>query len=139
MGSFEFIEHTADKGFRVRADDLEDLFETSVQGLAQLLREDISPDAEVVPVSESIKIESEDITALLVDFLSQVLTLSHIHNTVFTQVDVKEITSSNIEADIYGSRVNYFDEVIKAVTYHQADVRKTNNGEQFITNIIFDI
>ncbi|GAA5520974.1 RtcB family protein [Aliifodinibius salicampi] len=39
MGHFEFIEHTADKGFRVEGTYLRELFDTSVHGLAKLLRE----------------------------------------------------------------------------------------------------
>lgn len=138
MGSFEFIEHTADKGFRIEADDLQDLFETSILGLAKLLREDISPNTGDYSLSDNLEVESQDKTALLVDFLSEVLTLSHIYKTVFTGIDIKKISSGHIRADIYGKRVDYFDEVIKAVTYHQVDVRESKNGK-FTTNLIFDI
>ena len=38
MGRFEFIEHTADKGFRVEGSNLQELFEISVLGMAKILR-----------------------------------------------------------------------------------------------------
>lgn len=138
MGNFEFIEHTAGKGFRVEANNLKDLFETSVLGLAKLLREDISPNTDDLSVSEKIEVQAQDETALLVDFLSEILTLSHIQKTVFTGIDIKKIDSSMVRAAIFGNPVDYFDEVIKAVTYHQVDVRESDNG-RFTTNIIFDI
>lgn len=138
MGSFEFIEHTADKGFRVEAKDLKDLFATSVLGLFKLLREDLSPDATEPKISDSLELKAQDETALLVDFLSEILTLSHIHKTVFIRSDIKEINSNKVRADIYGIRVDYFDEEIKAVTFHQADIHKNEKG-LLQTNIVFDI
>lgn len=138
MGNFEFIEHTADKGFRVEADDLQGLFTTSVAGLANMLREDLSSDTSNRSISYIVDIEAQDKTALLIDFLSEVLTLSHIHKTVFTRVNIEKITAHNVRAHIYGERVDYFDEEIKAVTFHQADIRQ-NEFESLETNIIFDI
>jgi SHS2 domain-containing protein len=41
-------------------------------------------------------------------------------------------------ATIKGNRVSYFDEDIKAVTYHEAAVKQNNEG-QLETVIIFDI
>lgn len=138
MGSFEFIEHTADKGFRVEAKNLEDLFATSLKGLAKLLREDLSPATDEPGISDRLEVEAQDATALLVDFLSEILTLSHIHKTVFLQADIKEISSNKVRANIDGIRVDYFDEEIKAVTFHQADIHKNEKG-LLQTNIVFDI
>jgi len=138
MGNYVFIEHTADKGFRVTSTGLQDLFETSVIGLAQLLREDLSPGTDDFSISQSLEIEAQDKTALLVDFLSEILTLSHIHKTVFVRTNIKEITGRKVRADISGIRVDYFDEEIKAVTFHQADIHKNEEG-LLQTNIVFDI
>lgn len=138
MGYFEFIEHTADKGFRVEGADLRGLFETSVQGLAKLLREDLPLDSEELPLSRHLDIQARDQTALLVDFLSEILTLSHIHNTVFIRADIEEISPERVRAVIRGKGVEYFDEVIKAVTYHQAGIQEQDQGTM-ATNIIFDI
>lgn len=138
MGHFEFIEHTADKGFRVEGADLRALFETSVQGLAKLLREDFPLDSEELPRSHQLDIQARDETALLVDFLSEILTLSHIHNTVFIRADIEEITPERVKAVIQGKDVEYFDEVIKAVTFHQAEIQK-HGQDKIATNIIFDI
>jgi SHS2 domain-containing protein len=138
MGTFEFIEHTADKGFRAEGIDLQDLFETSVRGMAKLLREDLPLDSEELPQSHRLNIQAQDETALLVDFLSEILTLSHIHKTVFIRADIEEINPERVRAVIRGTEVEYFDEVIKAVTYHQAGIHK-DDQDKIATNIIFDI
>jgi len=138
MGNYVFIEHTADKGYRVTGNDLRDLFETSARGLAGLMREDLSLPDNNYPVSKQLDLKAQDETALLVDFLSEILTLSHIHKTVFTRTNIKEITGRKVRADISGIRVDYFDEEIKAVTFHQADIHKNEEG-LLQTNIVFDI
>lgn len=138
MGHFEFIEHTADKGFRVEAGNLADLFETSVRGLAKLLREDLPVDSNQFSKSQQIEITAQDRTALLVDFLSEILTQCHIQKTVFIQAKIEEISPTKVRAHMYGIPVDYFDEVIKAVTYHQAEIKDSGNAT-ITTNIIFDI
>ncbi len=138
MGSHEPIDHTADKGFKVVASGLEDLFETSVIGLAKLCREDLVGSIETVSESIIIEVEAEDITGLLVDFLSEILTLSHIHRMVFLKAEIQTLDEKRVRAEIYGAKVEYFDEDIKAVTYHQAGVHKKENGE-YETVIVFDI
>lgn len=138
MGTYQEIDHTADKGFKVVAESLEDLFETSVKGLAHMCREDLAEHSETAGESYIVNVESEDITGLLVDFLSEILTMSHIHNMVFLKADIGRLEETRVRAEIYGKKVDYFDEDIKAVTYHQADIRKNGNGN-YETTIVFDI
>lgn len=138
MGKYQEIDHTADKGFKVEAENLHDLFETSVKGLANLCREDLVGKAETASQSYIINVEAEDITGLLVDFLSEILTLSHIHRMVFLKADIEDLDEKSVRAEIYGKKVEYFDEDIKAVTYHQADIKENGNGG-YETVIIFDI
>ena len=138
MGNYQAIEHTADKGFKVEAESLQELFETSVAGLAKLCREDLIGSIDTVSESYIIDVEAEDITGLLVDFLSEILTLSHIHKTVFLKAEIDSLNNKHVRAEIYGKKVEYFDEEIKAVTYHQAEVRQKENGA-YETVIVFDI
>lgn len=138
MGTYREIEHTADKGFKVKAASLKELFETSVAGLAKLCREDLIGSTDTVSESYIIEVEADDITGLLVDFLSEILTLSHIHKTVFLKAEIETLSEKHVRAEIYGEKVEYFDEEIKAVTYHQAEVKQKENGE-YETVIVFDI
>lgn len=138
MGSFQEIDHTADKGLKIKGDNLRDIFETSVEGLAHMFREDLAKDSETVSESFIVEVESEDLTGLLIDFLSEILTLSHIHRMVFLKADIALLEETNIRAEMYGQKVDRFDEDIKAVTYHKADLHEKEDGT-FETFIVFDI
>ena len=138
MGSFQEIDHTADKGIKIEGGSLQDIFETSVVGLAHMFREDLAKDSETASESYIVEVESEDVTGLLVDFLSEVLTLSHIHHMVFLKADIVLLEETNIRAKVYGQKVDHFDEDIKAVTYHKADIRQKED-ETYETYIVFDI
>ncbi|MGK7370225.1 MAG: archease [Candidatus Halalkalibacterium sp. M3_1C_030] len=138
MGTYQEIDHPADKGFKVEAKSLQDLFETSVRGLAHMCREDLADSAETASESFIIDVEAEDITGLLVDFLSEILTMSHIQKMVFLKAEIDLLEETKVRAEIYGKKVDYFDEDIKAVTYHQADIRKNGDGN-YETTVVFDI
>jgi SHS2 domain-containing protein len=79
-----------------------------------------------------------DTTCLLVDYLSDVLTLSYTEKAVFCAVNFHKLEETSLSARIYGRAVEGFDEEIKAVTYHGANVRQ-NQKKQWETCIIFDI
>lgn len=138
MGSYREIDHTADKGFQIEADNLRDLFKTAVTGMAHMFREDLAEDSETADESYIIDVESEDLTGLLIDFLSEILTLSHIHRMVFLKAEIDRLEENKIRAEIYGQKVERFDEDIKAVTYHKADIQQNGDGK-YETTIVFDI
>jgi len=72
-----------------------------------------------------------------VDFLSAVLTQSDIEHAVFSEVKIKRMTDTEIEAEIFGAKVDKFDEDIKAVTYHSAEVKQKN--EKWEAMVLFDV
>ena len=47
----------------------------------------------------------------------------------FTRIDFLKINEISAEAKIHGKKVPEFKEDIKAVTYHEADVKKSENGK----------
>lgn len=63
-----------------------------------------------------VVIESPDLTALLVDFLSEVLTLSHLQKAVYGRLSTLYITDQKFESDTEGISASAFDQDIKAVT-----------------------
>ncbi|MEK7192164.1 MAG: archease, partial [Patescibacteria group bacterium] len=74
----------------------------------------------------------------LVDFLSEALALSHIHKEIYNKVIFRKFSPNSLEADLEGAPAEFFDEDIKAVTYHEADVKKDAKGN-WSAAIIFDI
>ncbi len=84
-----------------------------------------------------IDIESIDLGALLVDFLSEVLYLIQTNKEIYSDAKFLKLTDSKIEAEILGQKVERFKEDIKAVTYYDLQLEKIHGGWQAV--ILFDI
>lgn len=137
MTNYTFLKHTADVRMRVVADTFEELLKTSLIGLAELiLHEDKVPKESFV--NHEIHLKAPDKTALLIDFLNEVLSLSHTNGVIYTVVEFTNLSETNVDAMVMGVPVDAFDEDVKAVTYHEADIHKNEKGE-LETTIIFDI
>ncbi len=139
MKTFRIIPHTADVRLKVEASSLEELFTVSLEGMNQILKKDFCKRRIDIPTIHQIQISSPDTTtALLIDFLSEALTLSHIHGTIFCRVEFIELGSDSLTANLLGVKVKGFDEDIKAVSYHEAEIERNNRGN-LQTNLVFDI
>ncbi len=138
MKTIEYIPHIADLRVRLEADTLEELFEAGLKGMSNILKKDFCSTNAEFNVEIKVKIQSTDTTALLVDFLSEVLTKSHVDTILFCSLSITELTDKLLVATVYGAATEAFDEDIKAITYHEADVRQNSEGN-WETLLIFDI
>jgi len=73
-----------------------------------------------------------------VDFLSEVLYLIQTQREVYSDVKFKKFSDTEIEAELIGQKVERFEEDIKAVTYHNLEIRQKEDGSWEAT-ILFDI
>jgi len=138
MKTIRHESHTADVQIMVKTDTLEELFEGALEGMNRILKKNI-PLVNIDQVEQfEIEISSPDNTSLLIDFLSEVLTVSYEKRRIFSGLKILELKASRIKARVYGMPVKSFDEDIKAVTYHMAKVEKNSAGK-WQTRIIFDI
>ena len=133
---YELVPHTADVRLRVAADSLEELFRDAVLGMNAVMRGDAEPHAERVQRTIAVD-DAPDTTALLVDFLNEVLSRAHIGRELFTEVVFSRFDATNLSAEVIGIAPASFEEDIKAVTYHEADVRRA--GEGWETMLVFDL
>ena len=138
MRHFSILEHTADTRLFVEGSNQMQLFLAALQGVNSILKEPVNRSHCNPSHKQSIKIEAPDSTALLIDFLSTILTLSQTKNAIFSHVDFKELTNTKLDATVEGFSLEKFDDDIKAVTYHEAKIIKNKNGN-FETVIVFDI
>jgi len=138
MTTIEFLPHTADIRMRVEAERFEKIFHAALEGMNRLLKKNFCNGNPELKFKAQLNVESTDETCLLIDVLSEVLALSHINNVIYCKLEVKALTETKINAVIYGSAVSEFDEDIKAVTYHEANLVK-NERNHWETKIIFDI
>ncbi len=135
--SFEFLKHTADMKMIVRAGNLKSLFKEALKGMAFAQKSKILPEEKLIK-KRLVEIQSTDRTALLVDFLNEVLAQSQINKEIYLDVKFTEFSDVKIKAEIYGICVDKFDEDIKAATYHEADIKQNKRGA-WKTIIIFDV
>ncbi len=137
MRSFEILPHTADLRLKISGDSPEELFRAAVEGMASIIKKDACGDAGA-EIKKKVSLNSADRTALLVDFLSEVLTVSQTDKIVFCDASFEKLTETELTAEVIGPKVDEFDEDIKAVTYHEANIVQNEKG-QWETIIIFDI
>lgn len=142
---FEQLAHTADLKIRVYGNNLEDLFANAVIGMFQMM-EPQAPGCAMIderfvckklPVLHKVSSSAKSQESLLVDFLSQALSLSDIYNEVYLQCIIHEIGRYNLKATLYGIAVEKINLEIKAVTYNDLTIKKINNYWQ--ADIVFDI
>ena len=138
MHQIQYLPHTADVRISLIADSFEELFQAGVKAIAQTLKPGFCelPAGEIL--QQTLSVESIDKTSLLIDFLSDILSLSYTEKAVFCEIAINCLTESKIMANVMGHRTVQFEEDIKAVTYHEAQVRQKSDG-RWATMLIFDI
>jgi SHS2 domain-containing protein len=134
---YEILEHTADIRIKITSKTLEELFKTALKVMAEIIQPEPEKKSKKIK-SKKISLTASNITILLIDFLNEVLTLSNINKTVYSNLKIKTLSNTKLICEIQGMPIKEFKEDIKAVTFHEANVIKNEKG-QWETNIIFDI
>jgi len=130
------VKHTADIRLLVTGDNLAELFSEALAALMELIYPDVK---KISPITDrQVELTAPDSTALLVDFLGQALTLAQTHKEVYSKVEFKLLNNERLSAVIAGDKVDRFEEDVKAVTYHEAEVKKNDQG-QWQTTLVLDI
>lgn len=135
---FEILPHTADVRLKVFGKTKEELFKNAALGMTQILATSPKSEPKIKSLKFKIKVKSPDINSLLVDFLSEVLYQSQINRAFFPTVKFLKFGDGELGAEIRGFKIERFNEDIKAVTYHELDIKKSPIGG-FETIVIFDI
>jgi SHS2 domain-containing protein len=132
---FELIHHTADVRLRVSAADLEELFRDAVRGMYAVMR---AGRHDGPTLTREIAVdESADTTSLLVDFLNEVLNRAQIGQELFEEIRFTRFEATSLTAVLTGTASAEFEEDVKAVTYHEAEVRQENGV--WTTMLVFDL
>lgn len=143
---YEIVQHTADIRIHVRAASIEALFEDALLALMEVAYgPDVAPAlSRRAPAEEPAprltrrdQIESGDRTALLVDFLNEALTQCHVDRRRYIAAAFSSLAETNLVATLTSVPAGEFYEDVKAVTYHEADVRHVNGTWE--TALVLDI
>ena len=125
MAAFEEIEHTADRAFRVAARDMAGLLEAAAY--AMLALDGSRPTTGPSAVHE-IEVEGLDRESLLVNWLNEVLYVEQAHGLACEQFHVEELTNHRLRARVETRVCDQGCRPIKAVTFHNLEVRETALG-----------
>jgi SHS2 domain-containing protein len=138
MKRFEFLNHTADIGIVVYGEDLKALFENAGEAFFHLVT-----DLGKVKrrVERRIEIKAESLERLMVDWLSELLYLHDVQHLLFKSFQVESIGDNGLRARVEGEPfqegIHVIKTEVKAVTYHQIEVRQEKEGWR--ARVIFDL
>ncbi len=130
---FQEVEHAADWALRVWAPQLSGLLEQAGRGMLSLAGVKV---ADGPPRECEIEISFLDREQLLVKFLSEILYFIEQENLAFTEYDLS-LDRDRLKARLRGYPIRSLEKAIKAVTYHNLEVRQTERGYEVY--IVFDV
>lgn len=136
MKEFELMSHTGDIQMRAHGSTLEQLFANALKGMFAIVSPHPVPSAQAI--ERAIHVEGRDIPVLLINFLSECLYLSDVHNESYTDAKFDVLTDTQVQATIKGMPITKFEHTeIKAATHHNTRVEKTDGEWQAL--ITFDV
>jgi len=136
--NYTVLDHTADLGMVVRAKTLEGLFEAAALSMIHIMLkvEKISS-----PIISPLSIEGQDLPDLMVRWLGEILYLFEAERLIIVDANVQNLSKHGLEATVFAipfqPQVHEVFCEIKAVTYHQVEVKKNNSHWE--TRVIFDL
>lgn len=138
--NYEYFETTADIGVTACGESLENAFINSALGTMNL----ITSINQIKPkITKKVEIKSEDIYGLLYDWITELLILLDSDFFIASEYDIKitknneYILTGNITGDIYNTDLYNYKTEVKAITYHNMDIKKI--GDKYKLNFILDL
>ncbi len=136
--TYQIINHTADLGIIVKGPDVKQLFIHAARAMTDLMVEgDISDKTAI----RDVLVKGEDFPDLMVRWLGEILYLFEGENLIVNSIEIKAISTVQLKSTL---TLASFDpdhhqalREIKAVTYHQSSVDKSDDGWE--AKVIFDI
>lgn len=133
LAGYREVEHTADWQLHVWAPDLPSLLVQAAYGMYAL--------AGMQPGSgkrtrRSLRLPAQDGEGLLVRFLNELLYFYESKHLVFSQFDLS-LLNGELVAKMTGAHCGSISKEIKAVTYHNLEIKKTEQGME--ATIVFDV
>lgn len=142
MKKYKFINHTADLGIKVWGKTREDLFENAAYSMFDIMADLSKVEAkELIKVRIETQIGQENMEELLADWLRDLLSKFNIEEYLLKEFKIGKIDSQGLEAEVRGEKLDLshhsLKREIKAVTYHELEVKKVPKGWE--AQVIFDI
>lgn len=138
---FEFLEHTADLYIAAYGESLKEAFENAAYAMFESMTdlEKVEPKLE-----ESVEVEGQDEQALLYNWLEALLVKFDITDNLYSRFKIlrikKTFSGFGLRAKIWGEPFDaerHMSKVgVKAVTYHQMEIRRGAKGAATVKFIL---
>ncbi|MEW6388793.1 MAG: archease [Thermodesulfobacteriota bacterium] len=132
------ISHTADLGWRIRGESLEEIFANAAAALTATIT-----DRRNLRIRETreITIEAPDREALLVAWLNYLLYLNDIDGFLGRDFDILHLTPERLSAqakgEIFDPSRHVGKTAVKAATYHHLEIKPQDHG--WLATVILDL
>lgn len=130
MPKYRTLRHTADKALCAWGETLPQLFENAAYGTFSLIADisKLKPD-----ISKEVNLsDGEDLSLLLVDWLSELLYIFDSEKILFCRFKVHSLDNKGIKSTCEGLKIRqglpWRGSYLKAVTYHNLKVERTKKG-----------
>lgn len=130
---FEEIPHTADWSVRVWAADLPSLLQEAARAMNALAGTAIG---EGPRRTRTFDYEGPDPESMLVSFLSELVYYQEQEGLAFDRFQV-QVADQRLQVEMDGASIASLDKAIKAVTYHDLKIERTDEGLE--ATIVFDV
>jgi len=151
MNKVEYIEHTADIGIKVYANNLSALFVYAAKGMFSIIYEELDTLQQITSPEKSVKIETTggDYETLLISWLNELLYYSSVEKVLFYKFNILYLTTPaanegnfSLSAEAFGKKLSSLGIKphieIKAATYHKLKITHTTEGIH-CAEIYFDV
>lgn len=133
-----FEKHTADLKIRFEVNDLKEIFQEALNAFNEYLQPQFNSTSSIV---KHIKVESNFLETLVVDFLNEVISLIQVEKFLPQQVEIEKIIQLPetfiLEAKLIGRKYGKIYKDIKAATYHNLNLVKEK--DKLILEVVLDI
>jgi SHS2 domain-containing protein len=135
---YEFFEHTADLGLRIRAADLDTLFAEAAQAMFAAIVDNLEA---VRPLQQvEVRLPPDDREYLLFDWLKTLLIRFDVEHLLFGRFEVR-VSNAGLHGTAWGEPLDrdrhQLAHEVKAITYHGLKVEETADG--WLAEVIVDI
>src|SRR5690606_35013818 len=89
------LAHTADIRLKIEAVTLDDLFRAGLVSMGNIMKENLCREKGSFRISRNIEVNAPDTTVLFIDFLSEVLTISHAQKIIFCKLKIEHLDEWN--------------------------------------------
>jgi len=126
---FEYIDHTADLGFKAYGASLETLFANAAEAFFEVM---VSVKTIEIRQEKAVEVTAPGLDGLLVSWLNELLFLFDTEGLLCRKYEISHLEDCTLRATVLGESMDperhEMKTGIKAATYHQLYVRQTNGS-----------